>query len=155
VLQLPNVRGIADLLSGNANVEEVIDVDPDTGLHFMAAGRTVKNPAFQLESTVMRDLIEGLSKRYETVVLDSAPLLPVSDTKLILRYADRAVMVLRWEETNRDAVRLALGFLRQAHAKVAGVVINGVVAKKHASYGFSDSHLYRPKQNRKYYRPLS
>jgi capsular exopolysaccharide synthesis family protein len=151
VLNVPCDRGLANVLAGTADIQDVIRIDTETGLHFLTAGHITANPAFRLEPAEIGGLIQTLSARYETVVIDGPPLLPVSDTRLLARYVDKAVLILRWEETPRNTVRLALGYLQQSGVKIAGVIINGVIPKRYASCGFSDSGLYWRRASRAYY----
>jgi len=147
-LGMPNNPGLADYLIGNGDAD-LIQIDPETGLHFLSAGQAIENPAFSLDSDRMGNLIKMLSTHYDIVVLDSPPILPVSDTKLLAHYVDKAVIVVRWRETDRSMIRFAMGLLKRI--TIVGVVINGVVAKKHALYGMSDSGLYWSRPDRKYY----
>ena len=142
--RLPSARqdGIAEYLSGQASLQDVIQKDAQSGVEFIVAGRPVANCGELLRSSQLETLIDHLSQGYDLVVLDAPPVLAVADTRLIARLAQKTVFVVRWAETPREVVRLALRQLADAGADIAGVVISMVDVKQNAKYGFGDSETY-------------
>lgn len=116
----------------------------------MQAGGTPPNPPDLFDSIPMQKLLTTLARKYDLVILDSAPLLAVSDTLFLARLADKTVMIVRWVRTRRETAKLALNKLIDAKSDVAGVVLSMVDVKGHAQYGFSDSGAYHGKLT-KYY----
>jgi len=151
LVQIPNEEGLIDVLTNKAQDNDIIVKDPKTPMFVVPAGRIHDDSAFQLGSHQFRNFIERLKVSFDTIILDSAPLIPVSDTKLVARLADKTIMIIRWEHTKREVVRLGVKFLMEAGADLAGVAINRVLTKQHATYGFSDSGLYQSR-HRKYFR---
>jgi Mrp family chromosome partitioning ATPase len=76
------------------------------------------------------------------VLLDSPPVLAVSDTLFLARLANKTVLVVRWARTRRAMASLALKKLIDARANIAGVLLSRVDIEGHAQYGFSDSGTY-------------
>jgi Mrp family chromosome partitioning ATPase len=76
------------------------------------------------------------------VILDSPPILAVSDARILARLVDRVVFAVRWADTRRATVISSLRQVTSAGAKLAGVVLTMVNVKKHAQYGYSDSGYY-------------
>src|SRR5262249_55610218 len=74
----------------------------------------------------MKSLIEALRVRYDVVILDTAPVMPISDTRVLSSIADAVVLVARWGRTPASVVRGASERLRAHGAKIAGVVLEGV-----------------------------
>jgi capsular exopolysaccharide synthesis family protein len=142
--RLPSARpdGIAEYLSGQASLQDVIQKDAQSGVEFIVAGRPVANCGELLRSSQLETLIDQLSQGYDLVVLDAPPVLAVADTRLIARLAQKTVFVVRWAETPREVVKLALRQLADAGADIAGVVISMVDVKQNAKYGFGDSETY-------------
>jgi polysaccharide biosynthesis transport protein len=142
--RLPSARpdGIAEYLSGQASLQDVVQKDAQSGVEFIVAGRPVANCGELLRSSQLETLIDQLSQGYDLVVLDAPPVLAVADTRLIARLAQKTVFVVRWAETPREVVKLALRQLADAGADIAGVVISMVDVKQNAKYGFGDSETY-------------
>jgi Mrp family chromosome partitioning ATPase/capsular polysaccharide biosynthesis protein len=106
------------------------------GLGLLTAGRPAPNPATLLSTSSFGRAVEELKERYDFVLIDSAPLLPVSDTLSILPVADGALIVSRVGETTDDAAeRVSELISRVPHVRVLGVVANAV-ATSTMSYGY-------------------
>jgi Mrp family chromosome partitioning ATPase len=83
-------------------------------------------------------------------LIDSAPVLAVSDTLFIGRLADKTVFLVKWAKTRRETAQLAIRRMQDAHCDVAGVLLSMVDVKGHAQYSFSDSGSYHGKLSRYY-----
>jgi len=142
--------GLLDCLTAGANVEDVILMDTNSGAHILLAGTPVHNSPDLLDSEHMQKLLKHLGRKYDVVLLDSAPLLAVSDTLFLARLADKTIFLVRWAKTRRSAASLALKQLLAAQADVAGVLMTMVDVKSHATYGYGDSGVYHG-QLKKYY----
>lgn len=150
VLGLQARPGLVDHFAGEALLPEIIQQDARSPLHMIAAGRSAPNPPDLLGSEQMRTLLREMSERYDFVLLDSAPVLAVSDTRMLARLADKTVFLVRWADTRREVATNGLRQLREAGASVAGVVLTLVDVRKHARYGYADSGQYYGKA-KKYY----
>lgn len=139
VLGVPNEVGLSNYLTGQNNLDEVIDIDLVTGVHYIAAGGRNPHPMDLLNSQQMKALIALLAQQYDMVVLDTPPLLAVSDTLVLARHVEKSIFVVRWEKTRRDTVAAALRQFVDAGADIAGLVMTQVDFKKQARYGQSDS----------------
>lgn len=142
--------GLVQCVLGEISVDEALQQDPESGLYVLRAGGTPPNPPDLFDSIPMQKLLTTLARRYDLVILDSAPLMAVSDTLFLARLADKTVLIVRWVRTRREAAKLALNKLLDAKSDVAGVLLTMVDVKGHAQYGFSDSGAYHGKLN-KYY----
>ena len=98
----------------------------------------------------MKNLLNTLANSYDLVIIDSSPVLAVSDTRVLARLADKTVFLVRWADTPREIATAALHQLVDAGADVIGVMLSMVDVKKHARYGYSDSGYYYGSM-RKYY----
>ena len=145
-----NRLGLSDYLAGNARLEEVIEIDPISGAHFICAGTRAPNPIDLLGSPQMRRLIKALSQAYDLVVLDTPPVLAVSDALVMVRHVDATLFLIRWERTRRQAAVSGLKLALEAGANLAGVVLSQVDVKRHAQYDYADSGYYYGGYN-KYY----
>jgi Mrp family chromosome partitioning ATPase len=83
-------------------------------------------PRDLFSSEAMRQLVETLRQRYEVVVLDTAPIMPLADTRVLAPLADSVLFVTRWGRTPASVVRNAMEQLRAHGANISGVVLEGV-----------------------------
>lgn len=158
-LRRPNVHrmlgghrelGLVEWLAGEAELDQVIRKDERSDLHFIAAGMAIPNPTDVLGSERTRSLLELLASRYQYVLIDSSPVMAVSDTRVLSRLVDTTVFVVRWSETPREVARSGLRQIVDAGAPIAGVLLTLVDTRKHARYGYGDSSYYYGSV-RKYY----
>jgi exopolysaccharide transport family protein len=137
-------KGIIDMLTGEAGLELCVVTDPRSPVSVLTAAKGAVSPPDLLGSVAMSRVIAGLRNHFDLVVIDSAPLLPVNDTKILAQLADAVVFVVRWEKTPRDAVVQAARHLMDVNAPVAGVVLSRANTEryKYYSYGYQDYHNY-------------
>jgi succinoglycan biosynthesis transport protein ExoP len=131
-------RGLTELLSGEATINEVVQVDEFSGLRFISAGRGSSDAIELLNSGRMERIIAAARQVSHTVILDSPPATVVSDPLALARVADMTLMVVRWDRTPRSLVAEGVKKLTAAHAPPRGVVLSQVDLSRHASYGFGD-----------------
>ena len=124
--------------------------DSKSELDIIPVATGTANPPDVLGSAQMKLLLQRLRDDYDLVVLDSAPVLPVSDSRVLSRLADETVFIVRWNETPRDAAQNALKELRLFDAKIAGAVLSIVDTTKQARYGYGDGGYYYSRYS-KYY----
>ena len=143
MLNLKPERGLADVLAGQATVEEAVVKDPYSRLDVLT-GRPVKPQQFDLlASNGLTGLIERLRETYDVVVIDCPPVLPLADAQMLAQFADRTVFCVRWDKTPRESVVSALRMLLDVNANIAGTLLTRVNVRKHARYGYGDiGHYY-------------
>ncbi len=140
--------GLVEHLSEDCALETAIRRDDLTDLDILAVAQKAINPPDLLNSRRMTTLLDQLRDTYDLIILDTAPVLPVNDTKQIVRLLDKLVFAVRWEHTPREAVRDALSELRKAGAPVVGTVLTRAHLRRHSAYG-QDRKKY--KTYRRYY----
>lgn len=150
-LDVPNEMGLADFLVGKASLEEVIEIDPYSGAHVIPAGARAPNPIDLLSAPRMRMLLDALAQTYDLIVLDTPPVLAVSDALVMVRHADATMFLIRWEKTRRQVAMSGLKLALEAGANLAGVVLSQVDVKRHAQYDYADSGYYYYGSYKKYY----
>ncbi|MCX8100507.1 MAG: polysaccharide biosynthesis tyrosine autokinase [Geminicoccaceae bacterium] len=142
--------GFIELMAGEASLADVIVHDEETDIDLLPVKKQTANPTDILGSNKMVSLIAELRSRYDFVVIDSAPLLGVTDTKVASLLADKVLFITQWEKTNVETARNGLSHLFEAKASVAGAVLTQVDIKKHATYGYGDVGQYYGKYQRYY-----
>lgn len=131
--------GLTDYLSGEP-LENVVQHVPDRDLDVIAAGRAVSHPADLLDSPRMRSLLTSLANQYDMVIVDSPPIMAVSDSLVVAPLVDKIVFMVRWARTPQPAAERALQLLTDAGADVVGTVLSMVnverMAAEDPSYGY-------------------
>lgn len=141
-LRVPNGQGVVEILIGAASLDDVIEIDLRSGLHYITAGAKAPNPPDALGSSAMHQLIAELSMRYDLVVLDTPPVLPVSDALVLLRHVDKVVFLVRWGTTRREAVLAGIRQVQEANGDIAGVALTRVDIRRHRRYSYADAYSY-------------
>ena len=149
-LDIAKAGKLIPYMMGEVDIEGAIQHDPGLGLDVIGVDATPPNPPRLLGSQRMRDLMTELRARYDYVVIDSTPVLGVSDSKAAMELADTVLFVVRWEHTTLDTAADAVKELRAVGADVSGVVITQVDVDQHARYGYGGIDGYYSKY-KKYY----
>jgi succinoglycan biosynthesis transport protein ExoP len=126
--------GLTDILIGRAELADVVQPWRSERLHLLAAGRIPPNPSELLGSAHMRELMVQLQERYDVVLYDCAPVLPVPDAAILSRQVGGVLLVTSIDRSKRDQVRSALGALQKVNAKVSGVIANRLSVRGATSY---------------------
>jgi capsular exopolysaccharide synthesis family protein len=145
-----NTRGVAEVLHGSQQLTEAaVEIAP--GLTLLPAGAARTNPGALLSSRRTIELIESARERADIVIIDSPPVLAVSDTLPLLAHVDRVLFVARAGVTQRRAIARAKDLLQKAGARVAGVVVNGLSSRDSRRYyaGYYSYVDAQDKQSRK------
>jgi len=134
-LRLHNTVGLSHLLAGQARVREAIQRTEDPNLYVLTAGRTPPNPSELLASERMKRLVENLaSGPFEWVILDTPPVLAVTDAVIVTPLVSGVVFVLGAEMTRRRLAERALELLSVSKPRVVGAVLNRVNFERHKYY---------------------
>lgn len=141
-LDVPNDSGLVSVLSGEARLEDVIEIDPRSGMHFLTAGPPAPNPPDLLGSARMHQILARLKDAYDLVIVDTPPVLAVADVLVLLRQIDKCVFIVRWGRTHREASITALRQLLDGGADLVGTVLSQVDLKKHAQYHYGTASGY-------------
>jgi succinoglycan biosynthesis transport protein ExoP len=141
-LNLANRQGLADFLSGNATLPDVMGTDSRTGADVITAGSPTDNPEEIIRNPLFDQMLFNLRPQYDLILLDAPPVLPVSDTRILAEKASQCVVVVKWRRTPRKLVQLAIRQLKDAGANIAGVALNQVDTSKAARYGSGEVEYY-------------
>jgi tyrosine-protein kinase Etk/Wzc len=135
---LPRAGGFSELIDGSARLEDVLHEAVLPHVDLITTGRLPANPAEELLSLETEAMLQELSGRYDVVVIDTAPVLPVSDAMAIAPLAGTIFMLARAEQTTVEELDEASKRVRQAGASVNGVILNDFDPANHrfsAKYG--------------------
>ena len=127
---------------GALALDDILQRTEVANLFFITAGKPVASPTELLGRERFEDLLNSLLQRYDKVVLDSAPVLGVSETLLIASRMQGVCFVVRGNQTPRRAVLRAVEILRRADVPLLGAVFNGISPSKSDPYG-QDYYYHR------------
>lgn len=149
-LRRPNVHhrfglngriGLSTILSGGATLEEAVKNVPEVpNLDVLCSGPVPPFPTEMLSSESMNQLLQQCAELYTHIVIDSPPILSVTDAVILARHADAIVLVVRHGKSSRNVVRRARDLLVRSGAPLTGVVLNSVdinAPEYHGYYGYS------------------
>ena len=139
---LQDKPGLAEILSGLVNSSDAIFAHHETGVAVIGAGSGAINSADLLNSQRMRDLLAELSERYEYIVLDGSPLLPVIDAAILAKMVDKILVAVQWRRTPRMSVLEAIKLLPAETRRGIGIVLTKVDYARLQSYGYGFGHGY-------------
>jgi len=126
-LGAPPRLGLSEYLQGNASLDDILFSLDDIGhLSFIASGAVPANPVELLASERMKDLVAALRAKYNFVLIDTPPVIPVTDAVIIGSYVEGVLMVIKAAHTQRGMVSRAVELLVQAHSNIIGHVLTGV-----------------------------
>ena len=143
LLGMSNHEGLSECLRGRLRFDEVIRPTSIDGLACITSGSTPLNPGMLLGSSTMTDLLVRLKESYDCILIDSAPVMPVTDTLHLMTMVDGVVLVVG-PHISKQRVRHVCARLNQIHAPLLGIVQNQVDISMHRSAGdYYYPHLHK------------
>lgn len=154
-LGLRNVGGLADLLSGEGRMDHELssflhEAPSAPGLFVLTAGVAPFGGPGLMHTPRMDALLEMLTRRFQTVIFDTPPLLAVSDARVLAQAADQTLLVVRAGSTDPAEAAEAVRLLKGDGARLAGAVLNGwdPSQARYSAYRGADAYYHKPaKQN--------
>jgi capsular exopolysaccharide synthesis family protein len=142
---LPNATGLTSaLLDQGSDPLAVLQETSAPGLRVMTSGPLPPNPAELLGSARMREVLAALGAAADIVILDSPPVLAMSDSAILASQVDGVLLVLDAKDTRREMARRALASLQQVKARVVGAVLNRVSQERSGYYYYYYSRYNEP-----------
>lgn len=148
---LPTVpaQGLIEVLNGVCTLDQALVTDA-SGAQVLPLAKSAYTPRDVLGSAAMLRLLQELRQRFDVVLLDTAPLLAVADTRILAPHADAVVMLARWKKTPVKAITSAVSLLQGRGIFLAGVALTQMDLNAQSRYGYGDANYYY-KSYRKYY----
>jgi polysaccharide biosynthesis transport protein len=130
----PQEPGLSNLMVGHAAASAIIRKSSVPGLWLLTAGRIPPNPAELLGSQRFREFIQLLSQHFDAVIIDSPPIMAVTDAAVAASAATGIIFVVGAEMTSRHAARVAIEQLQNGHPRFLGAVLNRVELERNSYY---------------------
>ena len=139
LFEVSNDNGLSDLLAGKTDIAKAIKKLPAAGFDFISRGNIPPNPAELLMHERFGKLLEWANNEYDLVVIDTPPILAVTDAAIIGNYSGTTLLVARFEMNTPKEIEVSVKRFEQSGVKVKGCIMNGVVKKasSYYSYGYS------------------
>ncbi|MGC8493795.1 MAG: GumC family protein [Syntrophobacteraceae bacterium] len=147
VFNVSNRKGLTNLLTGSASLEEIMKKTQVPDLYFIPAGPTPPSPGELIGSDAFKDMIAALRGQFQQIVLDSPPVIGFADARLLAAVADGAVLLFKHLCTTREAAKLAVQMLWQNNSQILGSVLT--MAKKN-QLGYGAYYGYYKYYNKNY-----
>jgi len=126
IFQVPQEPGLLECLEGKCDPLDVVKETPIENLKVIPSGRKVSSPAHLFEGDILSEIFEKIKFYYDIVIVDSAPIIPVSDPMLIASEVDGVILVLLAGMTPRNVAVRAKNILLDANANLIGTVVNNL-----------------------------
>ncbi|MCV3273953.1 polysaccharide biosynthesis tyrosine autokinase [Roseobacter sinensis] len=131
---------LSDALQADAEWQSITLHDIAPGLDVIPGGRHKKNAADLFADTALSELIEAAKRDYDMIVIDTAPVLLVSDARIIARLADSILFAVRWDATSREQVLDGINKFESLGHRVSGLVLSQVDPKGMRRYGYGSTY---------------
>lgn len=133
--------GLTELMSGDLTIHQVIYKTDIPNLDYISRGKSPNNPSEILSSQKFRELLEQLSQQYDHIIMDTPPVLAVTDGIILAQYSGVNLVVARYAKTQLKELELTIAKFEQAGTKVSGIILNDVRATVGGG-GYNYSYAY-------------
>jgi protein-tyrosine kinase len=141
IYDVDNTKGIAEILTERVQLNDAIKRKKEYGFDVITSGEKTTAILNLLESNKIKELIEKLRKEYDYVLIDSPPIINVSDALYISKLSDSIIFIVSLNQTKRGLVKEAINLLKQNNCSLLGIVVNQVNIKK-TRYGYGYGYGY-------------
>lgn len=136
-LGLREEPGLTSIVLGKRTLSQAIQPVPGRPrMHVLGTGPLPPNPAELLSAAAVREVLNGLREQFDLVLIDSPPILPVTDAAVLSSLADATLLVVAADQTRQSQLRLAAEKFAQLNVPVVGIVMNKMTKSSGSSYGY-------------------
>lgn len=134
--------GLADYLNGQTELSQIIKATEVSGLDVIVRGKSPANPSELLSTTQFAAMLSQLSEQYDHILIDTPPILAVTDGIIISQHAGVNLVIARYAKTQMKELELTINRFEQAGVKVNGIILNDI-QRSSAGYGYNYSYAYK------------
>ncbi len=145
---LENTPGLTELINGQSSLDHVVHTTNIPNLSFISRGKSPSNPSELLSSQKFQDLLTQFSEQYDHIIIDTPPVLAVTDGIIISQFAGVNLIVARHVKTQMKELELTLNRFEQAGVKVNGFILNDI-QRGSGGYGYGYNYAYSYKAQEK------
>ncbi|MBF4454328.1 polysaccharide biosynthesis tyrosine autokinase [Acinetobacter sp. SK-43] len=134
--------GLSEFLSNQVELSQIIHNTQVNGLNVITRGKSPTNPSEILSSQKFKTLLDELSTQYDHIIIDTPPVLAVTDGIIISQYAGVNLLIARYSKSQMKELELSLNRFEQAGVKVNGFILNDIQRTAGAGYSYSYNYAY-------------
>ncbi len=145
IFHLNRTHGISDFLMNKEkefDLDGIIKKSGVPNLDIITSGLVPPNPSEIISSNKMDELLGLLKRKYDYIIVDSPPIIAVTDALILAKKVDQMILVIRNEFTEQEAVKRAKVMLENVNIAISGIVVNGINHKKYYRGGYSYYNYY-------------
>lgn len=135
--------GLSEFLSNQVELNQVIHNTQVNGLNVITRGKSPTNPSEMLSSQRFKTLLDELSTQYDHIIIDTPPVLAVTDGIIISQYAGVNLLIARYSKSQMKELELSLNRFEQAGVKVNGFILNDIQRTAGAGYSYNYAYAYK------------
>ncbi|VVJ26290.1 Putative tyrosine-protein kinase in cps region [Klebsiella quasipneumoniae] len=140
LFNINNDHGLSDFLSGKSDINKTIKTIDVAGFDFIPRGIVPPNPAELLMHKRFGELLKWANENYDLVILDTPPILAVTDAAIIGNYSGTTLLVARFELNSPKEIEVSIKRFEQSGVHIKGCILNGMVKKASSYYSYGYSH---------------
>ncbi|MCJ8161562.1 polysaccharide biosynthesis tyrosine autokinase [Acinetobacter zhairhuonensis] len=142
-----NQSGLAEYLNDQQPLDKIVKTTEVENLSVITRGKSPANPSELLSTTRFKDLLEQLSTQFDHIIVDTPPILAVTDGIIISQYAGVNLVIARYGKTQIKELELVVNRFEQASVKVTGIILNDIQRTAGSSYGYNYAYAYKNTQD--------
>jgi protein-tyrosine kinase len=131
---LPRTPGFSDLLNGSMDIEYFLKKPPIGNLYVMPSGSVINNPAEALNNLKVKKITDELKLKFDFIILDSPPVVNVTDALILAPLCDAVILVVKAEKTPKRLIEEALGLLIGVQAKPRACILTNTRISQYVHY---------------------
>ncbi|KHS85365.1 tyrosine-protein kinase Wzc [Pectobacterium brasiliense] len=135
-------NGLSDILSGQCDVTKSVRKTAVENMDFIPRGQVPPNPSELLMHSRFAEFIKWAGEHYDLVLLDTPPILAVTDAAIISRHAGTSLLVARFEMNTVKEIEVSIRRFEQNGTEIKGVILNAIVKRAASYYGYGNYHYY-------------
>ncbi len=142
---LDNQYGLTEYLNEHVSLDKVVQTTNVPNLNVISCGENATNPAELLNSERFQELLQKLIPHYDHIIIDTPPVLAVTDAIIVSRYVGLNLVVARYAKTQMKELALTVNRFKQAGSTVNGLILNDIQRSAGGSYSYDYTYSYKPK----------
>ena len=148
IYDVDNLNGVTDVLTDRVTLKDAIKRKKKLGFDVLTSGEKTSTITSLLESNKIKDLFKNLREMYDIILVDSPPVINVSDAIYISKLSDALVFIVAQNQTKQGVVKESINQLKQNNVNIAGVVMTKFDLKLNSySYSYGYSYSYNEDDN--------
>ncbi|MBF7688999.1 polysaccharide biosynthesis tyrosine autokinase [Acinetobacter rathckeae] len=141
-----NENGLAEVLLEKSSINEVIKPTDLETLHFLGRGKNPSHPSELLNTGLFEKMLDQLKTEYDHIIIDTPPVLAVTDATIVSQFSDVNLLVVRFAKTSKKELELTINRFTNSNSPIHGVVLNDIQSTGSYGYGYNYAYDYKAKK---------